>query len=84
MIKAIELLRKTADDCENRAKQISDRGARAELIDICAEWHCLAREAANLHDRTKRLSNAETVAAGWTPLPQKPFFKLRLLPGSLT
>jgi hypothetical protein len=55
MIRAITLLRETADECESRAKQISDRAVRAELIDICAEWHSLARKAASLYDRAKQL-----------------------------
>ena len=58
MIRAIKLLRETADDCESRARQISDRATQGELIDICAEWHWLAGEAAKLHDRAKQLGNA--------------------------
>jgi hypothetical protein len=53
IMRAIELLRETADEYESRAKQISDRAARAELIDICVEWHWLARGAATLYDRAK-------------------------------
>jgi hypothetical protein len=55
---AIKLLRETADDYESSAKQIPDRAARAELSDICVEWHLLARAAAMLHDKADELLNA--------------------------
>jgi hypothetical protein len=55
MINAIELLRTTADKCERQAKDTKDRAIKAELFDMTAEWHWLARKAANLHDRAKQL-----------------------------
>ena len=58
MINAIELLRTTADKCERKAKNTKDRAISAELFDMTAEWHWLARKAANLHDRAKQLETA--------------------------
>jgi hypothetical protein len=55
MINAIETLRTTADKCECQAKHSDDRAIKAELFDMTAEWHWLARKAALLHDRAKQL-----------------------------
>ena len=55
MINAIDLLRTTADKCERRAKDATDRAVKVELFDMTVEWHLLARKAAYLHERTKQL-----------------------------
>ncbi len=52
---AIDMLRKTADECERQARLVSDRGVKAELFDMTAQWHWLAGEAAKLNDRAKEL-----------------------------
>lgn len=64
MINAIELLRRTADACESRARAASDRAIKAELYDMSAQWHWLSGEAAKLHDRANKieLAKADTAA----------------------
>lgn len=52
MIKTIEALRKAADECERRAKATSDRAARAELYDLTAQWHWLAKQVAELSEKS--------------------------------
>jgi hypothetical protein len=58
MIKAIELLRATADECEQQAKVTNNRETKAELFDMTAQWHWLAREVAMLHDRSEQIERA--------------------------
>jgi hypothetical protein len=64
MINAIELLRRTADACESRARTTSDRAIKAELYDMSAQWHWLSGEAAKLHDQANKidLAKADTTA----------------------
>jgi hypothetical protein len=64
MINAIELLRRTADACESRARATSDRAIKAELYDMSARWHWLSGEAAKLHDQANKieLAKADTTA----------------------
>ena len=57
MVNAIKLLRATADECEQRAKQVAARD-QGRIFDIAAEWHWLAGQAARLHDRANELGNA--------------------------
>jgi hypothetical protein len=59
MIGAIELLRQTADKCEQKAKTTADRIVKAELYDMTARWHWLAGEAAKLHDRAAQLEKVQ-------------------------
>ncbi len=59
MINAIELLRRTADACESRARATSDRAIKAELYDISAQWHWLSGEAAKLYDQANKIELAE-------------------------
>ena len=63
MINAIALLRKTADECEDRARRASPGDAQAELMDIAAEWHWLAGRAAMLHDRAMQVEIAAACPA---------------------
>lgn len=55
MIRAIELLRANADNCERQAKQTNDRVLKAKLFDMTAQWHWLAGKAADLYDRAKKI-----------------------------
>ncbi len=63
MIDAIALLRKTADECEKRAKTARALAAQSDLMDIAAEWHWLAGRAAMLHDRIRELGQQSERAA---------------------
>ena len=60
MIKTIEALRKAADECERRARTTSDRAASAELYDLTAQWHWLAKQVAELSEKS---AEAELVEA---------------------
>jgi hypothetical protein len=63
MIEAIALLRRTADDCERRARMPDSNGAvKAEMMDIAAKWHLLAGEAAILCKRSKELNSGDNAA----------------------
>jgi hypothetical protein len=62
MINAIELLRRTADACESRARATSDRAIKAELYDMSARWHWLSGEAAKLHDQANEIEFAKADA----------------------
>lgn len=57
MIEAIALLRRTADECERRARRPGSAGTvKAEMMDVVAKWHWLAAEAAMLCRRSKELN----------------------------
>jgi hypothetical protein len=70
MVRAIELLRKTADECECQANLAVDRATEVELFEMAAHWHRLAGEIANLHDRSKQVE--ATRGAPWRPLDMLP------------
>ncbi|MDN5000497.1 hypothetical protein ACFQZO_06335 [Bradyrhizobium sp. GCM10027634] len=55
MIRAIELFRMKADECEHRAKHTINKSEQAELVDMCAEFHWLSGEAARLQNRITQL-----------------------------
>jgi hypothetical protein len=59
MTKAIEALRKVADECQQRAKDASDRSLKAELFDLTTKWHLLAGQAAELCGKTEDLEVIE-------------------------
>lgn len=60
MIEAMDLLRRTADECECRARQVDRAGAvKAEMMDIAVKWHWLAGEAAMLCRRSKELNGED-------------------------
>ena len=57
MNQAIALLRRTAEECESRAREPDSAWAvKAEMMDIAAKWHWLAGEAASLCKRSKELN----------------------------
>jgi len=58
MTNAIKLMRKTADECDRQARQATNMEIKAELSDMTAKWHWLAKEAAELYDRIKQLDTA--------------------------
>ncbi|MBR0724000.1 hypothetical protein [Bradyrhizobium manausense] len=60
MIRAIELFRMKADECERRAKRTLDKSEQAELVDMSAELHWLSGEAARLQSRITQLEACET------------------------
>jgi hypothetical protein len=49
----IEVFRKTADECQRRADLSSDRVIKAELLELATQWHWLARQVAELCERTE-------------------------------
>ncbi len=59
MIEAIALMRRTADECESRARKSDTAVAvRAEMMVAAAKWHWLAGEAATLC-RSSKESNGD-------------------------
>ncbi len=60
MIRAIELFRNKADECERRAKHTVGKSEQAELMDMCAELHWLSGEVARLQSRIAQLDGSET------------------------
>lgn len=58
MIRVINLLRKTGDDLERRAKYTDNRDSRAKLIDISVQWHFLAGEIDKLYERGEEMERA--------------------------
>lgn len=55
MVEAIALLRQNADKCERQAKRVADEAVKADLYDMSARWHWLAREMARLQVRVRQL-----------------------------
>jgi hypothetical protein len=58
-MKAIGVLRSTADECARQARRAKDIKAKAELFDIAAEWHYLAGQAEKLFKRETQIESAE-------------------------
>jgi hypothetical protein len=58
MIRAINLLHKTGDDLERRAKNIRNRAKQAKLIDISVKWHFLAGEIDRLNESAEKVEQA--------------------------
>ena len=58
MTETIEALRKIADDCQQRANLARGRAAQAELLELTTQWHWLARQAAELCEKTEELQVA--------------------------
>ena len=58
MIEAIALLRRIADECECQARtsNLGQKATQAEMMDIAAKWHWLARTAASLCKRSEELN----------------------------
>lgn len=55
MIAAIALLRSTADECKVLAREESDNSTafKAEMMDLAARWHWLAKDTSALCNRTR-------------------------------
>lgn len=74
---AIAAFRKTADECQQRANLSSDRAIQAELFDLTAQWHWLAKQAAELCERTEEVELLKGSSVGgllssvqpWRPAP---------------
>ena len=66
MTEAIALLRRTADECECRAKRMDSGGVvvRAEMMDAAAKWHWLAGEAAKLCKSSKESNDKDADGCG--------------------
>ena len=63
MIQAIAILRRTADECESRARKPGTAGMdKTEMMDVAAKWHYLAGEVAILCKRSKELNNDDDAA----------------------
>ena len=63
MIEAIALLRRSADECECRARKPDSAGAvKAEMMDVAAKWHWLAGEAAILCKKSNELNGCDDAA----------------------
>lgn len=63
MIEALALLRRTAEECERRAREPESAAmAKAEMMDLAAKWHWLAGEAATLCRKRKELTGGEDAA----------------------
>ena len=43
----------TDEECQRRADLSSDRAIKAELLELATQWHWLARQAAQLCERTE-------------------------------
>jgi len=57
-IKAIGVLRNTADECERQARRAKEAAAKSELFDVASRWHYLAGEAERLYQRETQLEAA--------------------------
>jgi hypothetical protein len=69
MISAIQLLRRTGDDLERRAKERSLAG-RGELIDASVRCHLLASQIEMLYKKTEELEQVRPPQlAAIRPLP---------------